>query len=326
MTSVAIVVPCYNEQEVLPETAHRLAELLERLIADGKAEASSRIYFVDDGSRDRTWVLIEELALGNARIHGIKLSRNRGHQNALLAGLMIAESDVVISVDADLQDDLAAIGKMLDAHARGNDVVYGVRSKRATDTLFKRFTAVSYYRLLRLMGVEVVYNHADYRLLARCVIEALRQYEENNLFLRGIIPTLGFRSTTVLYERRERFAGQSKYPLKKMLSLALDGITSFTPVPLHIITTLGMVVSVASAFLGLWAVAVRLLTDVAIPGWASTVVPIYFLGGLQLLGIGVLGEYLSKIYMEVKRRPRYIIEKRVGLHPVRTDQYSAGEP
>jgi polyisoprenyl-phosphate glycosyltransferase len=311
MTSVTIVVPCYNEQEVLPETAHRLVELMERLIANGKADSSSRIYFVDDGSRDRTWVLIEELALGNTLIHGIKLSRNRGHQNALLAGLMIAESDVVISVDADLQDDLAAIDTMLDAHAQGNDVVYGVRSKRDADTFFKRFTAVSYYRLLRLMGVEVVYNHADYRLLARCVIEALRQYEENNLFLRGIIPTLGFRSTTVLYERHERFAGQSKYPLKKMLSLALDGITSFTPVPLHIITTLGMVVSVASAFLGLWAVAVRLLTDVAIPGWASTVVPIYFLGGLQLLGIGVLGEYLSKIYMEVKRRPRYIIEKRV---------------
>lgn len=311
MTRVAIVVPCYNEEEVLPETAHRLADLLDRHISDGKAEADSHIYFIDDGSRDRTWTLIEEFARSNPRIRGIKLSRNRGHQNALLAGLMCAEGDVVISVDADLQDDLTAIGEMLDAHAQGNDVVYGVRSRRDTDTFFKRFTAVSYYRLLRLMGVEVVYNHADYRLLSRCVIEALRQYEENNLFLRGIIPTLGFKSDRVYYERHERFAGQSKYPLRKMLSLALDGITSFTPVPLHIITALGILVSVVSAILGLWAVAVRLLTDAAVPGWASTVVPIYFLGGVQLLGIGVLGEYLSKIYLEVKRRPRYIIEKEV---------------
>lgn len=311
MTRVAIVVPCYNEEDVLPETARRLCELLDRLVSSGKASADSAIYFVDDGSRDRTWVLIEEIAQANPHIRGIKLSHNRGHQNALLAGLMTAKGDVVISVDADLQDDLAAIDDMLDAHAQGYDVVYGVRSRRDTDTLFKRVTAVGYYKFLRLMGVEVVYNHADYRLLARCVVEALRQYEEKNIFLRGIIPTLGFRSTSVYYERKERFAGTSKYPLRKMLSLALDGVTSFTPMPLHVITALGILVSAVSGLLGLWAIAVRLFTDVAIPGWASTVVPVYFLGGVQLLGIGVLGEYLSKIYMEVKRRPRYIIEKKI---------------
>lgn len=311
MTRVAIVVPCYNEEEVLPETAAQLSELLSRLISAGKAGTDSAIYFVDDGSHDRTWALIEELAQEIPHVRGIKLSHNRGHQNALLAGLMSAEGDVVISVDADLQDDLAAIDEMLDAHAQGYDVVYGVRSRRDADTLFKRATAIGYYKFLRLMGVEVVYNHADYRLLARCVVEALRQYEEKNLFLRGIIPTLGYRSTNVYYERRERFAGVSKYPFRKMLSLALDGVTSFTPMPLHVITGLGILVSVVSGLLGLWAVAVRLFSDVAIPGWASTVVPIYFLGGVQLLGIGVLGEYLSKIYIEVKRRPRYIIEKKI---------------
>jgi polyisoprenyl-phosphate glycosyltransferase len=311
MTRVAIVVPCYNEQEVLPETARRLVELIELHITQGKADTNSSIYFVDDGSRDRTWVLIEDWARANQHVRGIKLSHNRGHQNALLAGVMRADGDVVISVDADLQDDLAAIGDMLDAHAQGNDVVYGVRSLRDTDSAFKRITATGYYRLLKLMGVELVLNHADYRLLARCVVEALRQYDERNLFLRGLIPTLGFRSTIVNYERHERFAGQSKYPLSKMLVLAWEGVSSFTPMPLHIITGLGVLVSVISALLGLWAVAARLLTDVTVPGWASTVVPIYFLGGLQLLGIGVLGEYLSKIYTEVKKRPRYIIEKEV---------------
>lgn len=311
MTRVAIVVPCYNEQEVLPETARRLTDLLGRLISSGKAGPDSAIYFVDDGSRDHTWVLIEELVRTSSHIRGIKLSRNRGHQNALLAGLMLAKGDVVISVDADLQDDLAAIEHMLDAHTQGFDVVYGVRSRRDTDTFFKRATAIGYYKLLRFMGVEVVYNHADYRLLARCVIEALRHYNERNLFLRGIIPTLGFKSANVYYERLERFAGVSKYSLRKMLSLALEGVTSFTPMPLHVITALGIVVSVLSGALGIWAIGVRLFSDVAIPGWASTVVPMYFLGGVQLLGIGVLGEYLSKIYIEVKNRPRYIIEKEI---------------
>lgn len=311
MTQVAIVVPCYNEEEVLPETARRLSELLGRYVAAGKASSDSAIYFVDDGSRDRTWALIEELAQQNPYVHGIKLSRNRGHQNALLSGLMSVDGDVVISVDADLQDDLDAIGAMLDAHAQGSDIVYGVRSRRDADSFFKRFTAQGYYRVLQIMGVDVVFDHADYRLLARCAVEALRDYEESNLFLRGIIPTLGFKTAKVYYERRERFAGESKYPLRKMLALALDGITSFSPVPLRMITASGMLVSVISAFLGLLTLAIRLFTDLAVPGWASIVVPVYFLGGVQLLGIGVIGEYLAKVYVEVKRRPRYIIEKRI---------------
>lgn len=309
MIKLAIVVPCYNEEQVLPETTRRLSELLQRLADSGKVSDSSRIYFVDDGSRDQTWPLIEQLAQANPLIKGIKLSRNRGHQNALLSGLMNAEGDVVISVDADLQDDLDAIVEMLNAHSQGSDVVYGVRSRRDTDTFFKRFTAQAYYKLLQIMGVDVVFDHADYRLLSRRAIEALQGYEETNLFLRGIIPTLGFKSSKVYYERHERFAGESKYPVHKMLALAIEGITSFSPMPLRMIAAFGVFVTIISAFLGLWAVAVRLFTDSAVPGWASTAVPIYFLGGLQLLGIGVIGEYLAKVYMEVKRRPRYIIEK-----------------
>lgn len=309
MIKLAIVVPCYNEEQVLPETTRRLSELLQRLADSGKVSDSSRIYFVDDGSRDQTWPLIEQLAQANPLIKGIKLSRNRGHQNALLSGLMNAEGDVVISVDADLQDDLDAIVEMLNAHSQGSDVVYGVRSRRDADTFFKRFTAQAYYKLLQIMGVDVVFDHADYRLLSRRAIEALQGYEETNLFLRGIIPTLGFKSSKVYYERHERFAGESKYPVHKMLALAIEGITSFSPMPLRMIAAFGIFVTIISAFLGLWAVAVRLFTDSAVPGWASTAVPIYFLGGLQLLGIGVIGEYLAKVYMEVKRRPRYIIEK-----------------
>jgi glycosyltransferase involved in cell wall biosynthesis len=311
MNNLAIVVPCFNEEQVLPETAYRLSELLQGLIDTATVSDDSRIYFVDDGSRDRTWSLIEQLAAANPLIKGIKLSRNRGHQNALLCGLMNAAGDVVISVDADLQDDLGAIEKMLEAHSQGHDVVYGVRSQRDTDTYFKRFTAQAYYKLLHVMGVDVVFDHADYRLLSRRAIEALSEYGESNLFLRGIIPTLGFNSTKVYYERRERFAGESKYPLSKMLALAIEGITSFSPLPLRMIAALGILVTIISAFLGLWTVAVRLFTDTVVPGWASTVVPVYFLGGLQLLGIGVIGEYLAKVYMEVKRRPRYIIEKSV---------------
>jgi len=311
MSNLAVVVPCFNEEQVLPETARRLTDLLQALVDTGKVSNHSHIYFVDDGSRDRTWPLIEQLAAANPLIKGIKLSRNRGHQNALLCGLMNAPGDVVISVDADLQDDLGAIEKMLEAHSQGHDVVYGVRSRRDTDTFLKRFSAHAYYKLLHVMGVDVVFDHADYRLLSRRAIEALSEYGESNVFLRGIIPTLGFNSTKVYYERRERFAGESKYPLSKMLALAIEGITSFSPLPLRMIAALGILVTIISAFLGLWTVAVRLFTDTAVPGWASTVVPVYFLGGLQLLGIGVIGEYLAKVYMEVKRRPRYIIEKSI---------------
>ena len=306
---LSIVVPCYNEEAVLPETIQRLTELLQYLIDKGKVRSDSCIYYVDDGSHDRTWDLIETFAKTNGFVRGIKLSRNRGHQNALLAGLLTVKGEAVISVDADLQDDLSAIEEMLDYYVDGYDIVYGVRSSRKTDTFFKSFTAIAYYRLLAVMGVEIIYNHADYRLMSRRVIEALKEFGEVNLFLRGIIPQLGFSHTIVYYERAERFAGESKYPLKKMLALAWQGITSFSDVPLKFITGLGLLVSLISFAVTIWAIWIKLFTEVAIPGWASTVLPIYFLGGIQLLCLGIIGEYLAKIYTETKRRPRYIIEK-----------------
>ncbi len=309
MIELSIVVPCYNEEAVLPETVQRLTELLQSLIAKGKLTPDSCVYYVDDGSRDRTWDLIEELAKTNGFVRGIKLSRNRGHQNALLAGLLTVKGEAVISVDADLQDDLAAIEEMLDDYAAGYDIVYGVRSSRKTDTFFKNFTAIAYYRLLAVMGVEIIYNHADYRLMSRRVIDALKEFGEVNLFLRGIIPQLGFAHSIVYYERAERFAGESKYPFKKMLALAWQGITSFSNVPLQAITHLGLLVSMISFAVTIWAIWVKLFTENALPGWASTVLPIYFLGGIQLLCLGMIGEYLSKIYTETKRRPRFIIEK-----------------
>ena len=309
---IVIVVPCYDEEPVLPETTRRLTELLGDLVARGKVGADSWICFVDDGSRDRTWALIEAAAQVSPLVRGLKLSRNRGHQAALMAGLMNADADAVISVDADLQDDLGAIEAMVDAHAGGADVVYGVRRRRDTDTFFKRFTAEGYYRLLGALGVEVVFNHADYRLLSRRVLSALASYRESNLFLRGIIPQLGFPSSVVHYDRAERFAGESKYPLVKMLSFAWQGITSFSAAPLRLITTIGALVSVGSFGVAAWALWLRLFTPDAVPGWTSTVVPMYFLGGVQLLCIGIIGEYLAKIYLEVKRRPAWFVEKGVG--------------
>ncbi len=309
---LAIVVPCFNEQEVLPETAKRLRAVLSDLAGRGLASERSRVYFVDDGSRDSTWSIIETLAADSDAIYGIKLSRNRGHQNALLAGLMTAEGDVLVSIDADLQDDLAAIEKMLVAFRGGADIVYGVRSDRSSDTFFKRATAEGYYRVLAMMGVQVVFNHADYRLMSRRAIEALREFREVNLFLRGIVPELGFRAEMVTYARGERFAGESKYPLGKMLALALQGVTSFSAAPLRWITGFGALVCAGSFGMVLWAVFIRLFSDQAVPGWASTVVPIYFLGGVQLLCTGIIGEYLAKLYLETKGRPRYVIERVVG--------------
>jgi glycosyltransferase involved in cell wall biosynthesis/putative flippase GtrA len=309
MIEVSIVIPCYNEEAVLSETTRQMGDLLQQLIINGTITPNSRVYYIDDGSRDGTWELIESLSNTHDFIHGIKLSRNRGHQNALLAGLLTAEGEVIISVDADLQDDLSAIKQMIELYAIGNDIVYGVRASRDTDTPFKRLTATVYYRLLSIMGVEIIYNHADYRLMSRQAIEALREFSEVNLFLRGIIPQLGFSYALVYYDRAERFAGESKYPLKKMLSFAWQGITSCSDIPLRSITHLGLLVSLISFLITLWAIAVRLFTDDAIPGWASTVLPIYFLGGIQLLCIGIIGEYLAKIYLETKRRPRYNIEK-----------------
>jgi glycosyltransferase involved in cell wall biosynthesis len=312
MSSLSIVVPCYNEEEVLSETNLRLGEMVRRLIAHGKIGPDSLIYYVDDGSTDRTWSIIESLTREHAFVRGIKLSRNRGHQNALLAGLFSAEGDIVITVDADLQDDLAAIEAMLDEHAGGSDIVYGVRRSRAVDSFSKRLTAEAYYKLLHLMGVEAVFNHADYRLMSRRTIDALREFKEVNLFLRGVIPQLGFRTSTVFYDRAERFAGESKYPMNKMLALAWQGVTSFSAMPLRMITALGLVISLASFAVTIWALSVRIFTTAAVPGWASTVLPIYFLGGIQLLCIGIIGEYLAKIYMETKGRPRYVIEETVG--------------
>lgn len=311
---LAIVVPCYNEEAVLPETHRRLAALLVRLREQRLVSRDSGIWFVDDGSRDATWRLIEAAAQVDATVHGLKLAHNRGHQNALLAGLMAAEGDALVSIDADLQDDVSVIEQMVRAHLAGAEIVYGVRGSRATDTAFKRETAQWYYKLMRRMGVELVYNHADFRLMGRRSVEALRQYDEVNLFLRGIVPLLGFATATVQYDRAERFAGESKYPLKKMLAFAINGITSFSVVPLRLITLAGLVVSSLSFAMTLWVLWGRLVLHTVVPGWASTVIPVYLLGGIQLLGIGVLGEYVSKIYLESKRRPRYFIERSVGGH------------
>ena len=309
-TILSVVVPCYNEQDVLPETFRRLNTLLRRLIDEGKISARSRIWFVDDGSRDDTWPMVQAAsAKPDALICGIKLSRNRGHQAALIAGLMNASGDVLISVDADLQDDLDAIPKMLEAYRDGSDIVYGVRSSRTSDSFFKRFSAEGYYSLLQRLGIEVVFNHADYRLMSRRAVEALRAFPETSMFLRGLIPQLGFRSAQVEYERRERFAGESKYPLGKMLALAWQGVTSFSAAPLRAITALGILVSLISLALGVWALWARLFTDQVLPGWASIVIPLFLLSGVQLLSLGVIGEYVAKVFMESKRRPLYFIEQ-----------------
>jgi polyisoprenyl-phosphate glycosyltransferase len=306
---LTVVVPCYNEEEALPETALRLTVLLERLRKNGRIAANSRIMFVDDGSRDRTWQLIEALSRDDGRIGGIKLSRNRGHQNALLAGLFTADGDALVSVDADLQDDIEIIEDMLKQHAQGAQVVYGVRDNRASDGAFKRASAQGFYRVIRALGVESVYNHADFRLLSRRAVDALKDFGEVNLFLRGIVPLIGFKSSIVYYARSERVAGVSKYPLYKMLALAVDAVTSFSVVPLRMISALGVLVFLFSIGMGMWTLWVRLFTDRSVPGWTSTLLPIYALGGLQILCVGILGEYMGKIYQETKRRPRYIIEK-----------------
>ena len=309
---LAVVIPCYNEEEVLPETVKQLTVLMQEMERDGLIEAGSAIWFVDDGSKDKTWELIEGYVMSNPYIRGLKLARNRGHQNALLAGLENATGDVLISIDADLQDDIQVIKTMMKEYHKGIDVVYGVRSVRELDTPFKRMTAEGYYHLLKKMGVNIVFNHADFRLMSRRAIEALKAYEEVNLFLRGIIPTIGFPSSTVEYARAARFAGESKYPLKKMLALAADGITSFSAVPLRLIAALGFFIFLFSMGLSTWVFFVKLFTDNATPGWASSVLPMYLLGGIQLLSIGVLGEYVAKMYMETKKRPRYFIQDNIG--------------
>ncbi|MDO5292503.1 MAG: glycosyltransferase family 2 protein [bacterium] len=306
-----MVIPCYNEEQVLPITSKLFIEEIEDLIQKGKISSDSRILFVNDGSKDRTWEIIEELSKENEYIIGICQSRNRGHQNAVLAGLMESKdvADITISIDCDGQDDIKAMEAMVDAYYEGSEVVYGVRSKRKTDTFFKRFTAESFYKLINKMGAEVVYNHADYRLISSRVLQEFANFHEVNLFLRGMIPLVGFKSSSVYYERHERMAGESHYPLSKMLSLAFDGITSLSIKPIRIITGLGLCVSLLSFIGAIWAVVTALLGN-SISGWASTVCIVCFMGGIQLVCLGILGEYIGKIYMEVKARPRYIISER----------------
>ncbi len=309
MKQLCVVVPCYNEEAALPETLRQLGAVLAQLRSEQLITEGSSICLVDDGSRDRTWALIEAHALADVRIHGIKLSHNCGHQNALLAGLLHAPGDVLISLDADLQDDPQAMREMLQAHAMGADVVYGVRARRDADAWLKRASAHGFYRLMRALGVELVFDHADYRLLSRRAVEALRGYGESNIFLRGIVPRLGFATATVRYERHARVAGQTKYPLRRMLAFALQGVTSFSAAPLRAITLLGMLVSAFSFGATLWVLWVALFSAAAVPGWASTLVPIFFLGGVQLLSLGVIGEYIAKIHIETKRRPRFTVER-----------------
>lgn len=306
-----IVVPCYNEEQVLPITSALFLKKIRDLEKSWKISPKSRILFVDDGSKDKTWQIICDLARKDRHFKGIQQSRNRGHQNAVLAGLMEAKDhcDITISIDCDGQDDINAMDAMVDAYLDGCEIVYGVRSKRDTDTFFKRFTAESYYKFLKFMGVEAVYNHADYRLVSSRVLKAFADFKEVNLFLRGMFPLVGFKSTSVYYERRERIAGKSHYPLKKMLALAFEGITSLSVKPLHIITGLGCFIA-ALSFIGVvWSVIVALCGN-SVPGWASMTCIICLLGGVQLTCLGVLGEYIGKIYMEVKQRPRYIISQR----------------
>ncbi|QBE63533.1 glycosyltransferase family 2 protein [Pseudoduganella lutea] len=309
---VSLVLPCFNEQEVLPETTRRLVALLARLEAEGKAAPGSAIYYVDDGSSDGTWRLVSEYAAAFPTVCGIKLSRNRGHQNALLCGLLTAPGEVLVSLDADLQDDLEAIPRMLDAHRAGSEIVYAVRHCRNADSVFKRTSAEGYYRLLSFLGVQVLFNHADFRLMSRRAIESLRGYEETHLFLRGLIPQLGYRTSVVEFERAPRFAGESKYPLRKMLSLAWQGVTSSTAYPLRLITGAGALVSLGSLLLSAWALGIRMFTDQAVPGWASVVIPMYLLGGVQLLSLGIIGEYLAKVYESTKKRPRFHVEAVCG--------------
>ena len=306
-----IIIPCYNEQEVLPITSVQFLDKLNSLIAAGKIASDSRVLFVNDGSKDTTWDIIRSLAASDDHYQGINLSRNRGHQNAVLAGLLDSKDkcDITISIDCDGQDDINAMDAMVDAYLDGCEVVYGVRSDRTSDTFFKRFTAESFYKLLNAMGVEAIFNHADYRLVSSRVLQEFADFKEVNLFLRGMFPLVGFKSTCVYFERHERLAGESHYPLSKMLALAFDGITSLSIKPIRLITGLGIIIAFISFIGVIWAV-VREITGHTVTGWASTTAIICMLSGIQLISLGVIGEYVGKIYMETKARPRYIISER----------------
>lgn len=306
-----IVIPCYNEEEVLPVTSGLFLEKIKSLIAAGKVAPESRVMFVNDGSKDRTWEIIQELAASDEHFEGVSLSRNRGHQNALLGGLMTARdrADITISIDCDGQDDINAMDEMVRKYLAGAEVVYGVRSRRDTDTFFKRFTAEGFYHLMNLLGADIVFNHADYRLISARVLEHFADYHEVNIFLRGMVPLAGFPSETVAYERHERLAGESHYPLSKMLGLAFDGITSLSNKPIRLITGVGLLFSILSFIGVVWAVVLGVLGS-TVAGWASTICIVCLVGGIQLVCLGVIGEYIGKIYMETKARPRYIISER----------------
>ena len=307
---LAIVVPCHNEEEVIQETARQLLNVLSGLVVEDKIHHDSFVYFVDDGSHDNTWHLVTEMHELNPSIKGLKLSRNVGHQSALLAGLLTVKihADCVISIDADLQDDVTVIPQFIENFLNGAEIVYGVRNRRKADTFFKRNTALFFYALMRAMRVEIVYNHADYRLCSRRVLDALEGFQERNLFLRGIFPLIGYKSEVVYYNRHERFAGESKYPLLKMLAFAIDGITSFSVIPLRLVTLMGFAISAMSLLIVAFLLTQTLMIGGTVPGWASTVLPIYFIGGVQLLGLGVVGEYVGKIYKEAKARPRFFCD------------------
>ena len=304
-----VVVPCYNEEPVLDETSRQMKELFTKMESEGLISPDSRIVFVDDGSKDKTWDIIDGLTKSDKVFAGIKLAHNAGHQNAVFGGLMTVkdECDCAISIDADLQDDINVIPEMVENFKNGYDVVYGVRKKRDTDTFFKRTTAVGFYKLMNFMGVKIVFNHADYRLMSKRALDALADFPERNMFLRGMVPLVGFKSTSVYYDRNERFAGESKYPLKKMLSFAFDGITSFSISPIRMISVLGAVVCVFALAMAIYALVEKILGNTG-AGWASLMMSIWFIGGVQLLSVGLIGEYIAKLYKEVKRRPRYIIE------------------
>ena len=311
-----IVIPCYNEEKVLPITSGMFLEKINTLAAAGKISPESRVLFVNDGSKDNTWNIITELAAKDEHYIGISQSRNRGHQNAVLAGLMEAKDkcDITISIDCDGQDDINAMDEMVDAYRDGCEVVYGVRSRRDTDTFFKRFTAEGFYHLMNFLGADIVFNHADYRLISSRALQEFANFKEVNIFLRGMVPLVGFKSTSVYYERHERLAGESHYPLKKMLALAFDGITSLSVKPIRFITGLGLIFSVLSFIGVLWAIVGSILGRTVV-GWASTMCIVCFMGGIQLLCLGVIGEYIGKIYLETKARPRYIISERTWEKP-----------
>lgn len=312
MVKLYLAVPCYNEEEVLYDTTEKLTKKYDQMINDGLITSDSKIYYIDDGSKDKTWTIIDELHNKNKYVNGIKMSRNRGHQNALVGGLMTIKDDCdcVISIDADLQDDINTFDEMIKDFENGSEIVYGVRSKRATDTAFKRMTAQGFYKVLSMLGAEVVYNHADFRLMSKRALNALAEFKEVNLFLRGLVPLVGFKSSVVEYERSERLAGESKYPLKKMLGLAWDGVTSLSMKPIRMITSLGAIVFCISLIMLIYSFIMWIIGN-TVSGWSSLIVSIWALGGLQLLAIGVVGEYIGKIYMESKHRPRFIVEEQL---------------